>query len=88
MGFDKEDNMNFEEVIYEKKDGVAKITINRPQKYNACTSLTLLELNQALTDAWVDNTVGVVVFTGAGEKAFCTGGDQSIRDKSASKFYS
>ena len=74
--------MNFEEIIYEKENGVARITINRPEKYNACTSLTLLELNKALTDAWVDAAVGVVVFTGAGEKAFCTGGDQSIRDKS------
>ena len=74
--------MNFEEIIYEKKDGVARIAINRPEKYNACTSLTLLELNKALTDAWVDTSVGVVVFTGTGEKAFCTGGDQSIRNKS------
>lgn len=74
--------MNFEEIIYEKKDGVARITINRPEKYNACTPRTLLEINQAFTDAWVDSSVGVVVFTGAGEKAFCTGGDQSIRDKS------
>lgn len=73
--------MDFEEIIYEKENGVARITINRPQKYNACTSLTLMELNKAFTDAWVDAAVGVVVFTGAGEKAFCTGGDQSIRDK-------
>lgn len=74
-------DMNFEEIIYEKQNGVARIAINRPHKFNACTSLTLLELNKALTDAWVDNSVGVVVFTGTGEKAFCTGGDQSIRDK-------
>jgi 1,4-dihydroxy-2-naphthoyl-CoA synthase len=40
-----------------------------------------MELHQALIDAWVDTNIGVVVFTGAGEKAFCTGGDQSIRDK-------
>jgi len=73
--------MTFKEILYEKKDGVARITINRPEKYNACTPVTLLEIGQALTDAWVDNTVGVVVFTGAGEKAFCTGGDQSIRDE-------
>jgi dihydroxynaphthoic acid synthetase len=73
--------MNFEEIIYEKKNGVARIAINRPEKYNACTPVTLLELNKALTDAWVDSGVGVVVFTGVGEKAFYTGGDQSIRDK-------
>jgi dihydroxynaphthoic acid synthetase len=74
--------MDFEEIIYEKKDGVARITINRPEKYNACTTLTLGELQQAFTDAWADSGIGVVVFTGAGEKAFCTGGDQSIREKS------
>lgn len=73
--------MDFSEILYDKRDGVARVTINRPDKYNACTSVTLMELGQALTDAWVDNEVGVVVFTGAGPKAFCTGGDQSIRDK-------
>ena len=73
--------MKFQEVIYEKKDGIATITINRPEKYNACTPVTIYELSQAFTDAWVDTAVGVVVFTGAGDKAFCTGGDQSIRDK-------
>lgn len=73
--------MEFTEILYEKKDRVATITINRPEKYNACTTVTLYEMNQALTDAWVDNEIGVVVFTGAGEKAFCTGGDQSIRTK-------
>lgn len=72
--------MNFSEISYEKKDGVARVTINRPQKYNACTTQTLSEILQALTDAWVDESVGVVVFTGSGGKAFCTGGDQSIRD--------
>jgi dihydroxynaphthoic acid synthetase len=73
--------MKFEEIIYEKKDGIATITINRPEKYNACTPVTIYELSQALTLAWVDTEVGVVVLTGAGDKAFCTGGDQSIRDK-------
>lgn len=73
--------MEFKEVIYSKKDGVATIIINRPEKYNACTPVTIYELAQALTDAWVDTGVGVVVLTGAGDKAFCTGGDQSLRDK-------
>ncbi|MBW1846523.1 MAG: enoyl-CoA hydratase/isomerase family protein [Deltaproteobacteria bacterium] len=71
--------MKFEETIYDKKSGVAYITINRPEKFNACTPVTLLELNQAFTDAWVDKSIGVIVLTGAGDKAFCTGGDQSIR---------
>jgi len=73
--------MDFKEIVYEKKDGVARITINRPEKYNACTPVTVFEMTQALTDAWVDSSVGVVVLTGAGDKAFCTGGDQSIREK-------
>ncbi|PIP37213.1 MAG: 1,4-dihydroxy-2-naphthoyl-CoA synthase [Desulfobacterales bacterium CG23_combo_of_CG06-09_8_20_14_all_51_8] len=71
--------MKFTEILYEKKDGVARITINRPEKHNACTSVTIFELTQAFTDAWVDRSVGVVVLTGAGDKAFCTGGDQSLR---------
>ncbi|MFH1885518.1 MAG: enoyl-CoA hydratase-related protein [Pseudomonadota bacterium] len=72
--------MDFSEILYEKKDGVARITINRQEKYNACTPTTIFELTRAFTDAWVDKTVGVMVLTGAGDKAFCTGGDQSIRD--------
>lgn len=71
--------MEFTEILYGKKDGVAKITINRPEKYNACTPTTVYEITRALTDAWVDRSVGVLVLTGAGDKAFCTGGDQSIR---------
>ena len=71
--------MKFTEILYEKTDGVARITINRPEKYNACTTVTVYELTQAFTDAWVDRTIGVVVLTGAGDKAFCTGGDQSLR---------
>ncbi len=72
--------MDFQEILFENKDGVARITINRPEKYNACTTTTIFELTQAFTHAWVDKTVGVVVLTGAGDKAFCTGGDQSIRE--------
>ena len=74
--------MDFTEILYEKQDGVARVTINRPQRYNACTPVTVWEMSQAFTDAWVDPVVGVVVLTGAGDKAFCTGGDQSLRDKS------
>jgi dihydroxynaphthoic acid synthetase len=74
--------MDFTEILYEKQDGVARVTINRPQRYNACTPVTVWEMSQAFTDAWVDPAVGVVVLTGAGDKAFCTGGDQSLRDKS------
>ena len=70
-----EGEMELKEIIYEKKDGIAKITINRPQVYNAFTTNTLREMSQALSDAELDSDVGVVVITGAGDKAFCTGGD-------------
>ncbi|AGK61195.1 1,4-Dihydroxy-2-naphthoyl-CoA synthase [Archaeoglobus sulfaticallidus PM70-1] len=71
---------NFKDIIYEKKDRIATITINRPGRYNACRPITIYELTKAFIDAWADKEIGVVVFTGAGDKAFCTGGDQSIRD--------
>jgi dihydroxynaphthoic acid synthetase len=66
---------NFEDIIYVKRDLVAKITINRPQVYNAFRTQTMKEMAQALSDAELDSGVGVVVITGAGDKAFCTGGD-------------
>jgi naphthoate synthase len=69
------DKMDFEDIIFEKKDGVAKITINRPKAYNAFLTNTLKEITRALEDAELDSDVGVVVLTGVGEKAFCTGGD-------------
>ena len=67
--------MEFQDILYEKKDGVAKIIINRPQAYNAFTTGTLREIAQALADAELDSKIGVVVLTGVGDKAFCTGGD-------------
>jgi len=67
--------MQVEDIIYEKKSGVAKITINRPRVYNAFTTNTMKEIGEALTDAEFDPAVGVVVLTGAGDKAFCAGGD-------------
>ena len=66
---------DFNEIIYEKKEGIAKITINRTRVYNAFTTNTLRELTLAFEDADQDPTIGVVVLTGAGDKAFCTGGD-------------
>lgn len=65
----------FKEVIYEKKDWVARVTINRPKFYNAYSTPCLEELKTAFTDASWDDSIGVVIFTGAGDKAFCTGGD-------------
>lgn len=65
----------FKEIIYEKKDWLARITINRPHVYNAYNAPALKEMIAAFTDASWDDKVGVVIFTGAGDKAFCTGGD-------------
>ena len=72
--------MEFKEIIYEKKDGIAKVIINRPERYNAFTSVTLEEMVEAFRDAWADKTVGVVVLGAVGDKAFCTGGDQKTKD--------
>lgn len=69
----------FKEIIYEKAEGIAKITINRPHKRNAFTPLTVNEMIHAFADARDDSNVGVIILTGQGEKAFCSGGDQSIR---------
>ncbi len=71
--------MDCTDIIYEKKDGIAKITINRPEVRNAFRSRTVHEMIQAFRDAWQDEQVGVVVLTGAGDKAFCSGGDQKER---------
>lgn len=66
---------SFQELLYERSDGVARITLNRPEAYNAYSTLTLRELSRAVGRASVDDRVGVLVLTGAGSKAFCTGGD-------------
>jgi len=67
--------MEFEDILYEKEGGVAKITINRSEKRNAFRTKTLAEMIQALEDAKDDHSIGVIVLTGSGEKAFCSGGD-------------
>lgn len=69
------DELGFKEVIYEKKDWVAYITINRPFNYNSYSTPCLAELIKAFNDASYDDNVAVIVFTGAGDKAFSTGGD-------------
>ncbi|MDE3229385.1 MAG: enoyl-CoA hydratase/isomerase family protein, partial [Chloroflexota bacterium] len=69
------ESFGFEEILYTKRDWVATVTMNRPDKYNAYSYRTLQEMTQAFRDASWDDAVAVVVLTGAGEKAFCTGGD-------------
>ncbi|GLI23617.1 2-ketocyclohexanecarboxyl-CoA hydrolase [Xanthobacter flavus] len=70
----------FTDILYEASGGVARITINRPDKYNAFRGQTCEELITAFNRAGWDKSVGVIVLTGAGDKAFCTGGDQSAHD--------
>lgn len=65
----------FHDIVYDATAGVARITINRPQAYNAYTTRTLTEITRAVKAAAVDDAVGVIVLTGAGTRAFCTGGD-------------
>ncbi len=69
----------YEEIIYETYNGIAKITINRPEKHNAFTPRTVMELIDAFAYARDDANVGVIILTGAGDRAFCSGGDQSVR---------
>lgn len=71
--------LQFEDIRYEKSEGIAKITINRPERRNAFRPLTVDEMRKALQDARDDSSIGVVILTGEGELAFCSGGDQKIR---------
>ncbi len=70
----------FEDIRYEHSgDGIAKITINRPEVHNAFRPQTIMEISQALNLAREDGSIGVIVLTGEGTKAFCSGGDQRVR---------
>jgi len=69
------DSFEFRDILYAKEQGAARITINRPHNYNAYSTAALEELATAFRDASFDDAVGVIVFTGAGDRAFCTGGD-------------
>lgn len=72
---------DFTDVSYEVDDGLAWITIDRPDRFNAFRARTIDELITAFKAAWVDRTVGVVALTGAGDRAFCAGGDQKQRQE-------
>jgi naphthoate synthase len=69
----------YADILYEKWDGIAKLTINRPEVRNAFRPQTLFDLQSAFLDAREDAAIGAIILTGAGEQAFCSGGDQSIR---------
>jgi naphthoate synthase len=70
----------YTDICYElSEDGIAKVTIDRPEVRNAFRPQTIIEISDALTRAREDTSVGVIVLTGAGELAFCSGGDQNVR---------
>lgn len=76
---DWQDAGEFTDILYHQAEGMAKITINRPQVRNAFRPLTVKEMLQALDHARCDPEIGVVILTGQGDKAFSAGGDQKIR---------
>jgi naphthoate synthase len=74
---------DYADIRYERSDdGIAKISICRPEVHNAFRPQTLIEISQALTEAREDESVGVIILTGEGEQAFCSGGDQRVRGDS------
>ncbi|MEE8446288.1 MAG: 1,4-dihydroxy-2-naphthoyl-CoA synthase [Gemmatimonadota bacterium] len=77
-----QEGLGFEDILYHKcGEGIAKVTINRPKVRNAFRPLTVQEMSQAFVDARDDLDIGVVILTGQGKKAFCSGGDQRVRGK-------
>ncbi len=80
--YDWNEITKYTDILYHKYKGIAKITINRPEVRNAFRPLTVNEMSNAFENARCDNSVGVIIITGRGEKAFCSGGDQKIRGNS------
>jgi len=87
--WNREPSLNYKDIIYEKsgapQQGIAKITINRPEVRNAFRPETVIELIDAFHHAHLDQEVGAIILTGAGDIAFCSGGDQKIRGDSGYK---
>src|SRR3712207_6339088 len=80
MTVDWQPAAEYEDIRYEHSgDGIAKITINRPEVRNAFRPQTVIELIDAFEKAREDTSVGVIILTGEGELAFCSGGDQRVR---------
>ncbi len=73
------EGLEFEDILYQQLDGIAKITINRPEVRNAFRPETVTELSRAFHHAHMDPDVGAIILTGAGDRAFCSGGDQKVR---------
>ena len=79
MSIEWQSSREYTDIRYETAEGIAKITINRPEVRNAFRPHTIFELRNAFAAAREDRTVGVVILTGAGSEAFCSGGDQRVR---------
>ncbi|MEE8404490.1 MAG: 1,4-dihydroxy-2-naphthoyl-CoA synthase [candidate division Zixibacteria bacterium] len=76
---------DYRDILYQKTEGIAKITINRPEVRNAFRPQTVSEMSKVLEDAREDQSIGVIILTGQGDKAFCSGGDQRVRGDSGYK---
>lgn len=71
----------YTDILFEQFEGIAKITINRPEVYNAFRPLTNMEMLDAMRICRERNDIGVIVLTGIGDKAFCSGGDQNVKGR-------
>src|SRR5688572_11281403 len=69
----------YEEILFQRYNGIARISINRPKVHNAFTPLTVKEMIDAMNHCREDAEIGVIILTGEGGEAFCSGGDQSVR---------
>lgn len=79
LNYDWKPVKEYKEILFHKFEGIARISINRPEKHNAFTPLTVQEMIDAMYLCREDQEVGVIILTGEGGKAFCSGGDQSVR---------
>lgn len=79
LNYDWKQVKEYKEILFHKYEGIARISINRPEKHNAFTPLTVQEMIDAMYLCREDQEVGVIILTGEGGKAFCSGGDQSVR---------
>lgn len=75
----------YSDILYHKTEGIAKITINRPDVRNAFRPITIKEISESMTDARDDKNIGVIIFCGSGDEAFCSGGDQRVRGEAGYK---
>ncbi len=79
MHWNAVNELSFTDILYQQAEGIAKITMNRPEVRNAFRPETVHELMQAFSHAHADPDIGVIILTGAGDHAFCSGGDQRVR---------